>query len=85
MLDVPGPDPALPSAGLGATLRRLRTLEGLTQAGLGHRTGYHGSYIGAVERGTVRPSRTMVERCDRALQADGELLLRWTLAGPRDG
>jgi transcriptional regulator with XRE-family HTH domain len=78
MLNAPTPDPAPPAvAGLGAALRRLRTLEGLTQAGLGRRTGYHGSYIGAVERGVVRPSRTMVERCDQALQADGELLLTW--------
>jgi transcriptional regulator with XRE-family HTH domain len=82
MPNAPRPDPARSSvAGLGAALRRLRTLEGLTQAGLGHRTGYHGSYIGAVERSAVRPSRTMVERCDQALQADGELLLRWALAG----
>jgi len=82
MPNVPSPDPARSSvAGLGAALRRLRTLEGLTQAGLGHRTGYHGSYIGAVERGAVRPSRTMVERSDQALQADGELLLHWALAG----
>jgi transcriptional regulator with XRE-family HTH domain len=83
MPNAPRPDPTRSSvAGLGATLRRLRTLEGLSQAGLGHRIGYHGSYIGAVERGTVRPSRTMVERCDQALQADGELLSRWALAGP---
>jgi hypothetical protein len=77
------PDPTPSSAAaLGAALRRLRTLEGLTQSGLGRRIGYHGSYIGAVERGTVCPSRTMVERCDQALQADGDLLLQWALTGP---
>jgi Helix-turn-helix domain len=85
MPNAPTPDPTSSVAGLGAALRRLRTLEGLTQAGLGHRVGYDRSYIAAVERGTLRPSRTMVERCDQALQADGELLLRWALAGPKGG
>src|SRR4029450_12402424 len=79
----PPPDPTRsPAAGLGAALRRLRALEGLTQAGLGHRIGYDRSYIASVERGAMRPSREMVERCDQALQGDGELLLRWARAGP---
>jgi len=83
MPNAPTPDPAPPAvAVLGAALRRLRTLEGLTQAGLARRISYDRSYIAAVERGTVRPSRTMVERCDQALQADGELLLQWALTGP---
>ena len=83
MPNAPTPDPAPPAvAVLGAALRRLRTLEGLTQAGLARRISYDRWYIAAVERGTVRPSRTMVERCDQALQADGELLLQWTLTGP---
>jgi DNA-binding XRE family transcriptional regulator len=83
MPSAPTPDPAPPTvAVLGATLRRLRTLEGLTQAGLARRISYDRSYIAAVERGTVRPSRTMVERCDQALQADGELLRHWALTGP---
>ena len=44
-------DPAAPSAAcLGAVLRRLRTLHGLTQAELGRLAGYGGSYISAVER-----------------------------------
>jgi hypothetical protein len=34
---------ASPDACLGALLRRLRTLHGLAQAGLGRRTGYDGS------------------------------------------
>jgi len=79
----PTPDPTRsPAAGLGAALRRLRALEGLTQSGLGRRIGYDRSYIASVERGAVRPSRAMVERCDQALQGEGELLLRWALAGP---
>jgi hypothetical protein len=77
------PDPGPPSgACLGAALRRLRTLEGLTQAGLGRRIGYDRSYIGAVERAAVRPSRRMVERSDLALRADGELLMLWSLGNP---
>jgi transcriptional regulator with XRE-family HTH domain len=77
-------DPTVTAAGacLGALLRRLRTFNGLTQAGLGRRTGYHGSYIGAVERSAVRPSRELVERCDEALQADGVLLMLWPLVDP---
>ena len=77
-------DPTVTAAAacLGALLRRLRTVNGLTQAGLGRRTGYHGSYIGAVERSAVRPSRELVERCDEALQADGVLLMLWPLVDP---
>jgi len=73
-------DPTVTAAAcLGALLRRLRSFNGLTQAGLGRRTGYHGSYIGAVERSAVRPSRELVARCDEALQADGVLLMLWSL------
>ncbi|HEX5880045.1 MAG TPA: helix-turn-helix transcriptional regulator [Actinomycetota bacterium] len=79
-------DPGASSAAcLGALLRRLRTLQGLSQAGLGRLTGYDGSYVGAVERAAVRPSRELIERCDHALAADGVLLALWSLttaAGP---
>jgi hypothetical protein len=68
------------AACLGALLRRLRTLQDLTQSGLGRLAGYDGSYVGAVERAAVRPSRHLVERCDRALNADGVLLALWSLA-----
>jgi len=71
-------DPGASSAAcLGALLRHLRTLRGLTQAGLGTAAGFDGSYVGAVERATVRPSRDLVERCDRALGAGGVLLALW--------
>ena len=71
-------DPAAPSAAcLGAVLRRLRTLQGLTQADLGRLAGYGGSYISAVERAAVHPSHELVERCDQALQAAG---VPWRLA-----
>jgi tetratricopeptide (TPR) repeat protein len=70
---------------LGATLRRLRTLQGLTQAGLGRLAGYGGSYISAVERAAVRPSHELVERCDQVLEADGVLLMLWSLADAGHG
>jgi len=71
-------DPTASSAAcLGALLRHLRTLHGLTQAGLGRLAGFDGSYVGAVERAAVRPSRELVERCDRALGAGGVLLALW--------
>jgi hypothetical protein len=73
-------DPGASAAAcLGALLRRLRTLKGLSQAGLGHLTGYDGSYVGAVERAAARPSRELVERCDAAVGADGVLLALWSL------
>ena len=65
------------AACLGALLRHLRTLRGLTQAGRGAAAGFDGSYVGAVERAAVRPSRDLVERCDRALGAGGVLLALW--------
>ena len=71
-------DPGASStACLGALLRHLRTLQGLTQAGLGAAAGFDGSYVGAVERAAVRPPRDLVERCDRALGAGGVLLALW--------
>jgi transcriptional regulator with XRE-family HTH domain len=74
-------DPARSFAAcLGVLLRRLRTLSGLTQAGLGRLAGYDGSYVGATERAAVRPSRDLIERCDHALQAGGALLVLWPLA-----
>jgi tetratricopeptide (TPR) repeat protein len=74
-------DPAASHAAcLGVLVRRLRVLCGLTQADLGRLTGYDGSYVGATERATVRPSRHLIERCDHALQAGGALLALWSLA-----
>jgi transcriptional regulator with XRE-family HTH domain len=74
-------DPAASFAAcLGAVLRRLRARRGLTQAALGRLAGYDGSYIGAVERAAVRPSRDLITRCDQALDAGGALLALWVLA-----
>src|SRR5215211_5601859 len=76
-----GLDPVMSySACLGTLLRRLRTLQGLTQVDLGRRTGFDGSYVGATERAAVRPSLALVERCDHTLQAGGALRTLWPLA-----
>jgi transcriptional regulator with XRE-family HTH domain len=78
---MPREHPLDPSASmaacLGALLRHLRTLRGLTQADLGAAAGFHGSYVGAVERAAARPSHDLVERCDQALGAGGLLLALW--------
>jgi transcriptional regulator with XRE-family HTH domain len=80
-LDPRALDPTMSyTACLGTLLRRLRTLQGLTQAVLGRRTGFDGSYVGATERAAVRPSRTLIERCDHTLQAGGALVTLWPLA-----
>ena len=78
-------DPPPSAACLGAVLRRLRTLQGLTQADLGRLAGYGGSYISAVERAAVHPSHELVERCDQVLEADGVLLMLWSLADAGPG
>jgi Helix-turn-helix domain len=68
------------AACLGAVLRRLRELRHLSQDELGRLAGYDGSYVGAVERASVRPSRQLVAALDRALDAGGALLALWRFA-----
>lgn len=61
-------------AKLGARLRRLRQTRELTLIELGELTGYSWQHLGAVERGSVAPSETVVSACDRALAAGGQLI-----------
>jgi transcriptional regulator with XRE-family HTH domain len=68
------------AACLGAVLRRLRSLRHLSQDELGGLAGYDGSYVGAVERAAVRPSRELVAALDRALDAAGGLVALWRFA-----
>jgi transcriptional regulator with XRE-family HTH domain len=68
------------AACLGAVLRRLRALRHLSQDELGRLAGYDGSYVGAVERAAVRPSRELVAALDRALDAAGGLVALWRFA-----
>ncbi len=61
----------------GATVQRLRlSLRArpvVSQAELGKRIGYHGSTVGAIERGILRPDAKFVEGCERELPAGGLL------------
>jgi hypothetical protein len=50
---------------------------GLTQADLGRRTGFDGSYVGAPERAAVRPSRTLIERCDQPSRPAAPCVTLW--------
>jgi transcriptional regulator with XRE-family HTH domain len=68
------------AACLGAVLRRLRSQRHLSQDELGRLAGYDGSYVGAVERAAVRPSRALIAALDRALDAAGGLEAVWRLA-----
>lgn len=61
-------------ARLGAQLRELRKQRDVTLIALGEMTGYSWQHLGAVERGTVVPSDTVVAACDRALHAGGRLV-----------
>jgi tetratricopeptide (TPR) repeat protein len=64
-------------AQLGALLRRLRTVRGLTLMSLGELTGYSWQHLGAVERGQVVPSEEVIVACERALTAGGHLIARF--------
>lgn len=60
-------------AALGATMRELRRGRSLTLMELGELTGYSWQHIGAVERGSVAPSESVIVACDAALGANGVL------------
>ncbi|MEV7007271.1 helix-turn-helix domain-containing protein [Streptosporangium sp. NPDC051022] len=60
-------------AALGAKLRELRKARELTLMELGELTGYSWQHLGAVERGSVAPSESVIVACDTALGAGGAL------------
>ncbi|SNS47856.1 Helix-turn-helix domain-containing protein [Streptosporangium subroseum] len=60
-------------AALGARMRELRKGRSLTLMELGELTGYSWQHLGAVERGTVAPSESVIVACDTALGAGGVL------------
>ncbi|MEU6741907.1 helix-turn-helix domain-containing protein [Streptosporangium sandarakinum] len=60
-------------AALGVKLRQLRKERSLTLMELGALTGYSWQHLGAVERGTVAPSESVICACDTALDAGGAL------------
>ena len=51
----------------GATLRRARLAQGLTQAELAHHVGFDRSYIGRLERGAQNPPLLTLYRLANAL------------------
>ncbi|MER5323249.1 helix-turn-helix domain-containing protein [Streptosporangium roseum] len=60
-------------AALGAKMRELRKGRSLTLMELGELTGYSWQHLGAVERGSVAPSESVIVACDTALGAGGGL------------
>ncbi|MFI7534178.1 Scr1 family TA system antitoxin-like transcriptional regulator [Streptosporangium sp. NPDC049376] len=75
---MPAPKELNPDAGplayFGYELRKLRENKGWSQEQLAKKIRFSPSYAGQVERATRRPSRDFVERCEKALGLEGELL-----------
>ncbi|MFI6266672.1 helix-turn-helix domain-containing protein [Micromonospora sp. NPDC051006] len=60
--------------GFGAALRQWRECRGLSQRALGGLVHVSGDLIGKVEKAERWPTARLVESCEAALQADGELV-----------
>ena len=52
---------------LGKAVRRLRTEAGLSQEGFADHTGFHRTYIGAIERGEKNLTTDSLDRIAKAL------------------
>lgn len=61
-------------AAMGARMRELRKGRSMTLLRLGELTGYSWQHLGAVERGSVAPSESVIASCDAALGASGVLM-----------
>ncbi|GII86736.1 transcriptional regulator [Sphaerisporangium siamense] len=68
-----------PLAFFGAELRKFRQRAGVSQEDLANSISFSASLIGFVERAQRFPSRDFAERCDKALESNGELLRLWPL------
>jgi len=51
----------------GKRVRKLRKEQGLSQEGLGFKTGLHRTYIGAIERGEQNVSLENIQKIAKAL------------------
>ena len=66
-----------PTASFGAVLRRLRSAASLSQEELAERAGLSARYVGAIERGDVSASVTVLGQIAEALGTEpGDLLKR---------
>jgi len=60
----------------GQVLRQLRKEKGLSQEGLGFKTGYHRTYIGLLERGQKNPSLKTIFQLANALEISPSKIIR---------
>ncbi|WP_187281543.1 helix-turn-helix transcriptional regulator [Nonomuraea sp. C10] len=78
---------ASPLAFFGAELRKFRKNAGLSQEQLAEIIRFSPGLVGFIERAQRTPSKDLVQRCDEAVGAKGELLRLWPLisreASPR--
>jgi len=71
---MPEPDPTLgrkisrEHIALGRAVLELRARRGLSQEALGHRSGLHRNYVGAIERGEINPTFRVLLKLERGLQ-----------------
>ncbi len=64
----------------GYELRTRRKTRGLSQDRLGAAVHVSGDLVGRIEIGDRRPARDFAERCDRVLDAGGEMVRLWEAA-----
>ncbi|TCM99383.1 transcriptional regulator with XRE-family HTH domain [Paenibacillus sp. BK033] len=67
---------------VGARLRDLRKLRGLSQEQLGELAGFHFSYIGTVERGQANITLLNLEKLAKALDVDEYQFFSYTESLP---
>jgi transcriptional regulator with XRE-family HTH domain len=61
---------------VGLNLQALRRARGLSQEELAHRADMHQTYLSGIERGRRNPSVQVLDRVAKALDVDGEELVR---------
>ena len=67
---------AAPARAFGATVRAIRTEEGIAQETLAHMAGIERSHMGKIERGEHMPTLALILKIARALgRSAGELVL----------